>query len=231
VTPVAGGEDARVLDALRREILRGGFGPGQRLVEADLCAAHAATRFAVRAALAALTSEGLVEVVRNRGARVREIPLTEAIEITEVRRALEGLTAARAAERATRDDARELRGYVRAMRTAARCGDHLGYSELNAALHLAIRRIADHPTSARILDQLHAQLVRHQFALSLVPGRPAVSVEQHADLVAAVASGEPAAAEAAMRRHLDSVIDALHTLGDRADLPAHPALVPSGGPT
>ena len=63
----------------------------------------------------------------------------------------------------------------------------------------------------RIIERLRAQLVRHQFALSLVPGRPAVSLAQHERIVAAIVARDPAAAEAAMRDHITSVIDALST--------------------
>ena len=92
-------DDVAVLDALRAAILDGEYAAGQRLVEVDLCERFGCSRFAVRAAIPVLASEGLVELQRHRGARVRIIPLAEAIEITEVRRLLEGLTAARAAER------------------------------------------------------------------------------------------------------------------------------------
>jgi DNA-binding GntR family transcriptional regulator len=94
-------DEAAVLDELRDAILAGEFVAGQRLVEVDLCERFGCSRFAVRAAIPVLASEGLVDVQRHRGARVRVIPLDEAIEITEVRGMLEGLAAARAARRAT----------------------------------------------------------------------------------------------------------------------------------
>ena len=95
--------DARlaVVAAVRTDILRGEYAPGQRLIEADLCARYGTSRFIVRSALQELSAQGLVEFQRNRGARVREISLGEAIEITEVRKLLEGPQAARAARRVT----------------------------------------------------------------------------------------------------------------------------------
>ena len=86
-------DEGGVLDELRAAILAGEFVAGQRLVEVDLCERFGCGRFAVRAAIPVLDSEGLVDVQRHRGARVRIIPLAEAIEITEVRRLLEGLIA------------------------------------------------------------------------------------------------------------------------------------------
>ena len=88
---------AVVVDAVRDGIMRGRFAPGQRLPEADLVALYDASRGAVRAALAQLENEGIVERERNRGARVRPISLEEAVEITEARAVVEGLCAAKAA--------------------------------------------------------------------------------------------------------------------------------------
>ena len=212
-------EDVAVLDALRAAILDGEFAAGQRLVEVDLCERFGCSRFAVRAAIPVLASEGLVELQRHRGARVRVIPLAEAIEITEVRRLIEGFTAARAAERVTPAQAAQLEQIIEGMREAVSAAELLRYSEANAALHGLIRVIAAHRTATGILERLRAQLVRHQFALALAPGRPAVSLAQHERIAAAIIARDPARAGAAMRDHISSVIDALNSLpADRASL-------------
>jgi DNA-binding GntR family transcriptional regulator len=205
-----------VADAIRTAIVQGEYAPRQRLIETDLCERFGTSRFIARAALQDLAAQGLVEFQRNRGARVREISLDEAIEITEVRKLLEGLEAARAAERVAVAEAAMLRGIVRDMRAAVNGSELLRYSELNARLHAAIRDISAHETSARLLRQLRDQTVRHQFSLSLVPGRPDVSLPQHEAIVAAVTARDPAAAERAMHDHLQSVIEAYQALAAAA---------------
>ena len=207
-------EDARsaVTEALRAAILAGEYAPKQRLVEVDLCERFGTSRFILRAALQELAAQGLVEFQRNRGARVREISLAEAIEITEVRILLEGLLAARAAERATKADIAILRNLVKDMRTAVARSELLVYSDLNAQLHAAIRGMAAHETASRLLRQLRDQTVRHQFSLSLVPGRPSVSLPQHEAIVAAISARDPEEAKQAMHDHLQSVIDAFRAL-------------------
>jgi len=204
--------DAAVEDLLRDAILRGEYVPGQRLVEADLCERFETTRFVIRTALQHLSAQGLVAMQRNRGARVRSVSLDEAIEITEVRRELEGLCAARAAGAATRSDRAELRAITRDMRAASKAGAPLDYSDLNAKLHAAVRRIAAHETAARLIEQLRGQMVRHQFQLALIPGRPAVSLPQHEAIVSAIVDADADAASRAMRAHIDSVIEALRSL-------------------
>ena len=211
-------EDSKpaVTEALRAAILMGEYAPRQRLVEIDLCERFATSRFILRAALQELSAQGLVEFQRNRGARVREVSLDEAIEITEVRILLEGHLAARAAERASRTDVAMLRGLVKDMRTAVGKSELLAYSDLNARLHAAIRDIAAHETAARLLRQLRDQTVRHQFSLSLVPGRPKVSLPQHEAIVAAIVAHKPQEAQQAMHEHLQSVIQAFQALSAAA---------------
>jgi DNA-binding GntR family transcriptional regulator len=198
-----------VVDAIRAAIAEGEFVPNQRLVEADLSERFGASRAAVRTALVQLSSEGLVERVQNRGARVRAVSLAEAIEITEVRMALEGLCAAKAAQRLTDDDRDRLREIGEAMRAAVASGDLLGYSELNRRLHGLVRELAGQATAGAILERLRGQNVRHQFQLAMHPGRPAVSLPQHLEIIEALCAGDSDAAEAAMRRHIRSVIDTL----------------------
>ena len=203
------GPTVPVVDAIRAAIAEGEFVPNQRLVEADLSERFGASRAAVRTALVQLSSEGLVERVQNRGARVRAVSLAEAIEITEVRMALEGLCAAKAAQRLTDDDRDRLREIGEAMRAAVASGDLLGYSELNRQLHGLVRELAGQATAGAILERLRGQNVRHQFQLAMHPGRPAVSLPQHLEIIEALCAGDSEAAEAAMRRHIRSVIDTL----------------------
>jgi DNA-binding GntR family transcriptional regulator len=198
-----------VLAELRAAILRGEYAPRQRLIETELVERYATSRFVLRNALTRLANEGLVELQPNRGARVREISVDEAIEITEIRRAVEGLVAARAAERITDAEIAGLRTLGAEMAAVVEQADMLRYSELNAQLHATVRSIAQHESATKIIEQLNGQMVRHQFRLSLVPGRPSVSLPEHLAIIDAVCARDPAAAEAAMRAHLTSVIDAL----------------------
>ncbi|MBO2465493.1 GntR family transcriptional regulator [Actinomadura sp. LCR2-06] len=198
-----------MVTGIREAILSGEFVPNQRLVEADLAERFAASRAAVRAALLELANEGLIERVQNRGARVRAVSLEEAIEISELRMVIEGLCAAKAAERITEDGVRLLTEIGDGMRAAVASGDVFGYSRLNERLHHEIREISGQRTAAGVLERLRAQSVRHQFKLAMHPGRPAVSLPEHLAIIEAVCARDAAAAERAAREHLRSVIRTL----------------------
>ena len=205
------GEAARAhaYTALRRSILNGDFAPGQRLVEEELAATLGVTRQSLRAALLDLTTEGLVERIPNRGARVRVVSTEEAVQITECRMALEALCAVKAAMNVTDEEAAQLRELGENLKRAVSEGNPFKYSELNRELHRRVGVISRQTVAVGLLDKLHGQLVRHQFQLALRPGRPEVSVSEHLAILNAIADRKPGEANLAVRAHLASVISAL----------------------
>jgi DNA-binding GntR family transcriptional regulator len=151
----------------------------------------------------------VVEAIRDAIVNGAFAPRQRLIEITEVRMVVEGLCAAKAAERLTDADRERLRGIGTAMQQAVATGDLFGYSELNKQLHALIRSLSGQTTANAVLERLRGQNVRHQFRLAMQPGRPSVSLPQHLEIIDALCAGDPDAAEAAVRRHLSSVIGAL----------------------
>jgi DNA-binding GntR family transcriptional regulator len=146
---------------------------------------------------------------------VRYVDETEAVEIVLARAALEALAVRQAAERATPEDVEELRTVLGEMRARLDEADLLGASEENAVLHSKLLELSGNRTVIRLVGGLKSQLVRFQYRTILVPGRSARSFEEHSAIVDAVAAGDADAAEAAMRRHLSHVADALSAPRER----------------
>jgi DNA-binding GntR family transcriptional regulator len=211
---------------LREAIASGELLPSERLVEEDLSRRLGIGRAAVRMALVRLEHDGLVERERNRGARVRRVTEAEAVEILEVRAALESLAARHAALRATPADVRELRALLREMGTRRERGDLMAVSETNARLHRRILEISGHGTATRLSGMLISQIVRFQYRTVLLPGRPERSHREHVAIVDAIAAGDGDGAERAMRRHLDNVASALR---ERVAAGAAPTAARRGG--
>ncbi|MEV2243504.1 GntR family transcriptional regulator [Streptomyces sp. NPDC049970] len=198
-----------VSSGIREALAAGDMVPGQRLVEQELSEVFGATRSSVREALQDLAAEGLVELIPRRGARVRVISVEEAVQITECRALLEGLCARRAAEFASDEVRHELTGIGAAMSRAVAEGDPDAYSLLNRRLHECLGEVSGQKVAQALLDRMNGQMVRYQFRLALRPGRPARSLPQHLAIIRAVVAGDGAAAEAAARAHVDSVVEAL----------------------
>lgn len=194
-----------VTDRLRRDILDSVFLPSARLVEAELCERYGVGRAAVRSALIELTGEGLVDRETNRGASVRRVSLEELIQITETRRVLESLIAARAARNSTPAEREELQEIGRRMRKAVADGEVREYSNLNKKLHRYLCVISRHVVADSLVANLRNRSMHHQFQPAMVPDRPKESLRQHEAIIAAVVAGDEKAASEAMVVHLESV--------------------------
>lgn len=201
---------AEKLAALLREaIVEGRLVPNQRLVETDIAEEYGASRGNVRIALSELNAEKLIERIRHRGARVRAVSVEEAVEIVEVRSAVESLCAAKAAAKANDEQIEQLQSIGATMSEAVKNGALDVYAEQNRQLHALIIDISGQSTAADTIRRLRGQAVRHQFRLSARQGRPAVSLPQHLAIIDAIADRDPQAAAAAMQDHLSSVAEAI----------------------
>ncbi|HVU70743.1 MAG TPA: GntR family transcriptional regulator [Ktedonobacteraceae bacterium] len=194
---------------LRAALLNEQFLPNERLVEMDLAQSLGAGRAAIRTALTRLEQDGLIERERYRGARVRLISETEAIEILEVRASLESLAARYAAQKITPAECATLQSLLAEQRWCIEESDLVRSSEVNGRLHQMILRVAQHTLVTRVIETLKPQSVRFQYRTILVPGRPERSFQEHCAIVDAIINHDPERAEESMRRHLSQVAEAL----------------------
>lgn len=188
----------RATGAVRELILRGDFAAGARLGEVELAERLGVSRTPVREALARLASEGLVEIVPNRGARVSSWTVAELEEVFDLRATLEPRLTALAVPNAGPADVDALEDLARRM-LAAELDDLV---PLNRAFHGRLVELAAHPAMAGALaGAIHAPIVLRNFhaydGASL--GR---SLAHHVEIVAAVRAGDPVWAQAVMTAHI-----------------------------
>lgn len=190
---------------LRQFILEGEVEPGARLGEVELAAQLGVSRTPVREALRALSSQGLVEILPNRGARVARWSVQDLEEIYELRVMLESHAARRAASRMSTAEVDVLGELCERMEACARRGsqhDLLELSELNSRFHHRILDAADSPRLATMLGfVVQVPLVLRTF-VRYSPEALARSMGHHRELAAAMRAGAPEWAGSVMRSHI-----------------------------
>lgn len=127
----------QIKDTLLNQILTGSLAPGERLIELKIAAEMHTSQAPVREAIRELESLGIVEVARNRGARVSLIDDEELREIYDVRAVLEGYAAELAAQGDISIET-ELRAVSDQMLMSAQSDDHMAFSEQNLIFHRTI---------------------------------------------------------------------------------------------
>lgn len=203
-----------ITDELRIDILEGRFEPGERLVELRLTGQYNCGRLAVRSALLELSAEGLVDREANRGARVRDVSIAEAVQITQARAALETLIAGEAARNADATQRDALAAIGQEMADAVAADDREAYSVLNGALHRFLREISGHAVASLLVVHLRNRGAQHRFRLASLPGRATESLVQHQAIIDAVVEGDSERASLAMADHLASVVGVLNNWTD-----------------
>ena len=204
-TTTVGRASERAHVALREAILRGELAAGAHLGEVELAERLGVSRTPVREALSRLASEGLVEVLPHRGARVVTFSPDDLDGIFDVRLALEPRATGRAAGRATADDLAALDDLARRMLVVGSPGpdqDLDALVPLNREFHARLLDVAAAPAlSGALANVMHTPVVLRTFhtydAASLHR-----SLAHHAEIVAALRAGDPDWASAVMRSHI-----------------------------
>jgi len=191
--------------ALRDDIVAMRIAPGRPINEKAVALDHGVSRTPVREALLRLAGERLVEIFPQSGTFATRIPIAALPEAILVRKALEELTARRAAENAAPAQIATLRQFIGRQKKLERSGDHAGFHTADEGFHAAIADLAGHPGIWRLIQQVKIQVDRYRRLTLPVPGRMSRVVDEHAAVVAAIAAGEPDQASAAMAAHLNGL--------------------------
>ena len=192
-----------VYDYLREQILSGNFEPGRRLTLQGLAQELQTSHMPVREAAQRLAKDGLIQIAPHRDMRVTPVSARDAHEIFRIRAALEALAARTACERSGADAAPALAKANAEFDAARRAGDLARMAEANWRFHRVMLAAADNRHLAALLEEIWGKCQRFRLGYKLIPGRAAATVREHARIVAAMRRADPAAAEAAIFRHVD----------------------------
>src|SRR6202046_3234882 len=202
----------RVYSALRDQLMRGGFEPGQKLKIAELAEAFGTSAMPVREALNRLTVERALETLPSRTVRVPALSRAALRDLRETRFAIEGLAIARAASKMTAESLATLRQLI-AAQTETDAEHHSEQSaEQNRAFHFAIYRQSGSTVLLPIIESLWLQFGPYlREASERFDGGGGRGTNFHLDILEALtrAGGEAgrAALEADIGRAFDLVMN------------------------
>ena len=194
--------------ALRAAVVELDFAPGEFIHKPIVCERLGVSRFPVSEALARLASEGLVEILPQRGTRAARIRLSEIRESMLIRQALEGTVAEAAARRLPAPARSALKANFQDQQEAVSRRDRSGFYALDLAFHALLVEGLHLPRVAAVIEASRANIDRVR-RLIASPRRHAVTLAEHRVLLEAIEARNPAAARCAMEAHLQAVLDEL----------------------
>lgn len=211
---------------IRQKLLSGSVPPGSRLSYGTIGKEIGISATPVREAVGQLASEGFVELVPQLGAIVRELTREEAIELYELREAMESYAAARAAERISERQLNELAGNLERSSALVEkvrgSGDSAANREiatqfhsLDLAFHMTIIEASRNRRMLKVVGDSHIltrifQADRHEFQLSILETTQA----EHEAIAEAIRSNNPTASHDAMQKHIRNSLDLTLTEAD-----------------
>ncbi|THH38150.1 GntR family transcriptional regulator [Aliishimia ponticola] len=183
------------------EIREGSLLPGDRLRETELAQRLGVSRTPVREAIRQLEADGLVAHVPRTGATVRRLDYPEVMELYEMRAVLEG-TAARLAARAASDI--ELEELAALHDRLAATGDPKEAARLNRVFHATLLDAAKNRFLSKSMGSLQKAMMILGPTMLSDSARAEAADDEHRRVLDAMAARDGAAAEAAMRAHIEA---------------------------
>ncbi|MGY8905576.1 MAG: GntR family transcriptional regulator [Burkholderiales bacterium] len=214
----------QVAQQLRQLLVEGQIAPGAKLNERALCEVLHVSRTPLREAIKMLAAEGLVELLPNRGAIAVSLSAGDVLHTFEVMAGLEALSGELAARRITDTELAEIRALHFEMLATWMRRDLSAYYRLNALIHRAINAAAKNPVLTATYNQVNARLQALRFRSNQDEDKWCEAVQEHEQMVQALADRDAAAMRRVLTQHLlhkrDVVLGQLQSLANSVQ-PAH----------
>ncbi|WP_255507268.1 GntR family transcriptional regulator [Mycolicibacterium sp. 018/SC-01/001] len=192
----------RVADHLRKIILAGEIGPGERIRQEEIADRFGMSRLPVREALRMLELEGLTELQTNRGARVPALTSHEADMIYRMRESLEPLVLGESIDALSDADIAELSDIQDRIEARDNLAD---FMELDRAFHLtSYRGCTVEPLASTVVRLWNmTQHYRREFVRITGPSRRWVVIAEHRLLLDAITQRDRTIAATILKTHVE----------------------------
>jgi len=206
-TELAEDRAAMIRDHLRDAIVDRRLAPATKLSEAEVGTLFDVSRTVVRAALQALSFEGLVRIERNRGAFVANPSPEEARQVFDSRRLIEPGLARAAAQRITPDEVAAFRERLSDEKALmGERGPSARRAEIHASgdFHLLLASVAGNAILLRFMEELVA---RSSLVIALYgrSGASSCGHNDHEQILSALEQGDGEGASQLLLAHIDHI--------------------------
>ena len=173
-----------IADALRDSIIQGTLKPGIKISEPALASQFGISRTPVREAFRQLDSEGFLQIIPRRGARVAPISEKDVHEFYEVKAVLEGYAARLAAPVLTAKDLEKMEHLNNLMEKHHHMKDYKRVFHLHNEFHDVFLKACGNEQLYHLIKMLVNKFQRFRILLAIA-GKSEGSVAQHRDIIQA----------------------------------------------
>jgi DNA-binding GntR family transcriptional regulator len=179
------------------------FVPGQRLVEADLAVHFGVGRNSVREALHRLAAEGVVDLIRHKGAVIRSLSEQETMDVLDVAERMMGLLARSAARGISNGQPpQEIESALEQLNVANDENDSIVFSNARRAFYRALLDTGGSRELRRLFPSIHMPIVYAQHRLT---GLQKLRLRDYQNIGKAILEGDEVRADTAGATHVQNV--------------------------
>lgn len=198
--------EQKVYHLIKNAIMKRQIAPGNQLFENAIAEKVNASRTPIRSAIMKLESEGLVNIIPNKGAFIVQPTIEEMIQAFEMRKTLEEMAVQKGFSKLGANEVYQLHQFVEEMRTAYQEREIALYQEKNNAFHLLIAEVSGNSYlidfMAKILNQITIYMVLYDVFNG--DNEEEMDIVEHEEMIKHIEYGEEKAFQSLLFRHLDS---------------------------
>jgi len=198
---------------IRELIEHGSLVAGEKISEKQLCETFGISRTPLREALKVLTSEGLVEILPNRGARVSRLSLSDVKHTYDVMAALEGLAGEAACDRLSDDELASLCELHERMVSYYEQKDLPAYFQANQQIHERILQASGNPILLEMYNNLSQRVKRIRYTMQMNEDFWRKAMNDHGEMIEALRDRDGMRLGSILRGHLSHKLEAVNLEG------------------
>lgn len=192
---------------IRTMITDGRLKAGTRVPEKQLCEQLGISRTPLREALKVLASEGFIELLPNRGARVVELTYDMLKDTLSVMSALEGLSGELACQNITSEEITAMRRLHEQMIVHYEAGDLDAYFQINQRIHETLVEAARNKVLRTMYENLNERVRLFRFSTRMSAERWQLVVQEHEQMIEALEVRDSARLGDILRNHISHKLD------------------------
>lgn len=193
----------KILENIRDAIVNGNLKAGSRVSEPELAERYGISRTPIREAFRQLESEGYLTVIPRRGAVVSQFSPKDVEEFYAIKSIMEGYAARQACQRLSDKDLDRLQAINDKLAELARLGDIKHFFKVHSEFHDLFIKAADNEKLRELIAGLVTKFQRLRFTSLNLPGRMAVSVQEHEKIIDAFRRKDADTAETLVRQNAE----------------------------
>lgn len=196
-----------VADRIGELIEHGELSPGERISEKQLCDRFGVSRTPLREALKVLATEGLIELLPNRGARVVRLTMKNVKDTYDLMAALEGLSGELACQHISDAEITVIRQLHNKMLEHYRTRDLMPYFQVNRQIHEAILAASNNEVLQETYSNLNQRIKRVRYSKKMTERYWSQAVKDHENMMAALEKRDGKLLGQILRDHLCNKIE------------------------